>query len=122
VSGSASVALPVGPGRSGHTVKEIGVVGELRDMLERESGRAPGGSAHDQRRDLDDLTIAAGIGPGVFVRVREVLLRGDRVAAVRGDHCEQRMLRRIHGWGSELLMDESRKVMRPACARVLTRG
>jgi hypothetical protein len=48
------VGLVIVPGDPRH---QIGVVGEFRRVLERESGRTFIGSGHDQCRDLGDLAL-----------------------------------------------------------------
>ena len=77
--------------------QQAGIVGELRGVLEGESGGAFTVSPHDQRRDLDDLALTPCVRTGVSLRAGDVLLRRSPVAALRGDKGQEGVLDRRHG-------------------------
>jgi hypothetical protein len=77
--------------------QQFGIVGELGDVLERESSGAFSCSGNDQRRDLDNLTLASSGGAGVVLCPDELLERGSRVAVVGCHYCEEGVLDRVHG-------------------------
>ena len=66
-------------------------------MLEGEAGRAFTLSRNDQRRDLDDLTLAPSSRTGVALGSGEFLECCRRVAAVSCYHGEEGVLDRVHG-------------------------
>ena len=60
--------------------QEVGIIGELRGVLQGQPGGAVGVSGDDQRRDLDDLTLAAGGRAGVLLRAGDVALAPRRAS------------------------------------------
>ena len=100
--------------------EQLGVVGELGGVLEGESGGARPMSGDDERRDLDDLALAAGGRPGVLLRAGDVAVGGVRsppFAAITASRaCSIAFIAVYAGarW--------ARCVMAAGCAEGLTRG
>jgi hypothetical protein len=94
--------------------------GELDGVLEGEAGGALAAPRDDERGDLDQLTITAGMGAGECLRAHDVLLGRARVVARDGHEREEDMLDRVHRTGHAVARGRGLDVMSAAWSWSLT--
>src|SRR4051794_4339279 len=88
--------VSVACGAAGDSGEQVGVVGELGAVFERESFRTFAGAGDDERGDVDQLTVPSGRRLRVAAGGVEVVPSSGFVAADAGKDCEQGVVDRVH--------------------------
>ena len=78
--------------QSGERDQQVGIVGELRGVLERQARRSCPVASHDEGGDLDDLARSSGRDARLLLRSRDVVGSRGGVADTGGHDGEQGVL------------------------------
>ena len=72
--------------------EQVGILGELDGVFERQTGGAGCVAGHDERGDFDELAFASSGGTTLLLGARDVTGRGGVVTPTRGQHGEEGVL------------------------------